>query len=83
MNRRDFLKVGAGFWIAGRQLSFGQEKSPNAKLNVASIGVGGRGRASVDACKNENLVALCDVDRRILEKAAAAFPNARLYADFR
>ncbi len=85
MRRRDFLRGAgaAGFWIAGVVRGYGQEKSPNAKLDVASIGVGGRGRASVDACRNENVVALCDVDRRILEKAGAAHPNARLYADFR
>ena len=37
MNRRQFLTNvstgAAGFWIAGRQLGYGQEKSPNAKLN--------------------------------------------------
>jgi predicted dehydrogenase len=85
IGRRDFLKASAatGFWIAGRRAGFGQEKSPNAKLAVACIGVGGRGRASVDACKGESVVALCDVDRKILEKAAKDYPGARLYADFR
>lgn len=84
ITRRGFVTGAvAGFWVAGRQPGFGQEKSPNAKLNVASIGVGGRGRASVDACRSENVVALCDVDRRMLEKAAADHPRAKLYADFR
>jgi predicted dehydrogenase len=86
MNRRDFLKTtaaGAGFWVAGRQVGFGQEKSPNAKLNVACIGVGGRGFASVTGCKSENIVALCDVDRTSLDKAAKEFPGAKLYRDFR
>lgn len=84
-SRRDFLKSGvaAGFWIAGRQLGYGQEKSPNAKLNVASIGVGGRGRASVDGCRNETLVAFCDVDRRILDKTVKAYPGVKTYSDFR
>jgi len=83
--RRDFLKVSAasGFWIAGRQIGFGQEKSPNAKLNIASIGVGGRGRASVDGCKNENIAALCDVDRRQMDKATKAYPAAKIFTDFR
>src|SRR5262245_20437686 len=86
VTRRDFLKTGAattGFWIAGRQLGLGVSKSPNAKLNVACIGVGGRGRASVDGCKGENIVALCDVDRKTLEKTAADYPGAKLYRDFR
>ena len=83
--RRDFLKTStaAGFWIAGRQLGYGQEKSPNAKLNVASIGVGGRGRASVDGCRNETIVALCDVDGRQMAKAAKDYPGAKVFTDFR
>jgi predicted dehydrogenase len=87
MNRRDFLtSTGAastGFWIAGRQTGYGQEKSPNAKLNVASIAVGGRGRASLDACKNENIVAVCDIDDKPLDKACADFPKAKRYNDYR
>ena len=35
--------------------------SPNSKLNIAGIGVGGRGSAHVEAFLNENLVAICDV----------------------
>ena len=35
--------------------------SPNSKLNIAGIGVGGRGVAHVEAFLNENLVAVCDV----------------------
>jgi hypothetical protein len=35
--------------------------SPNSKLNIAGIGVGGRGAAHVDAFLGENLVAVCDV----------------------
>jgi predicted dehydrogenase len=88
-NRREFLKnagvgaAGAGFWIAGRQVGYGQEKSPNAKLNVACIGVGGRGAGDVDGVKGENIVALCDVDRKSLDKQTANFPNAKKYQDFR
>jgi predicted dehydrogenase len=83
ISRRRVLQAAAGFWITGRALGYGQEKSPNAKLNVACIGVGGRGRASVDGCKAETIVALCDVDRRTLEKACNDFPGAKGYADFR
>src|SRR5207247_7151093 len=46
-------------------------------------GVGGRGHASVEGSKGETIVALCDVDRNTLEKAAKEFPAARLYRDFR
>jgi len=86
-NRREFLQtgavVGAGFWVTGRQSAWAQEKGPNAKLNVASIGVGGRGRASLDACKNENIVAVCDIDDNPLDKACKDFPKAKRYNDYR
>ena len=38
-------------------------KSPNEKLNVASIGAGGKASSDIRACAaTENIVALCDVD---------------------
>jgi predicted dehydrogenase len=87
LRRRDFMKqagtVATGFWITGRQTGFGQERSPNAKLHVASIGVGGRGRASLDACNKENIVAVCDIDDKPLDKACKDFPNAKRYNDYR
>jgi predicted dehydrogenase len=87
MDRRTFVKAGAaagaGFWIAGRQTGYGQEKSPNAKLNVACIGVGGRGAGDVDGVKGENIVALCDVDKRSLDGQAKKFPQAKLFRDYR
>jgi predicted dehydrogenase len=85
MNRRRFLKTAgaAGVWVAGRQAGFGQANSPNAKLNVACIGVGGRGRASLDAVKRENVVAICDIDETALDKASKDYPDARRYHDYR
>jgi predicted dehydrogenase len=38
--------------------------SPGKRLNVAIIGAGGRGGAAVQAMKDENIVAICDVDER-------------------
>ncbi len=38
--------------------------SPSKRLNVAIIGAGGRGGAAVQAMKDENIVAICDVDER-------------------
>ena len=91
VSRRTFVQgtgaAGAGFWIAGRQLGYGQEKSPNAKVNVAVIGVVGRGAGHVDGLKEENMVALCDVAKDRLEKPAAtlaaAGQKADLYGDYR
>src|SRR5207237_333228 len=48
--------------------------SPNEKLNLV-IGVGGRGAA----VNSENIVALCDVNDKNLEAAAAKHPRAKKY----
>ena len=42
-------------------------KSPNEKLNIASIGAGGRAEGDIRGCESENIVALCDVDENTLE----------------
>lgn len=59
--------------------------SPNAKLNVAGIGVGSQGGGDVDAVAGEgqNIVALCDVDENYAAKKFAQYPKARQFKDFR
>ncbi len=55
----------------------------NSKLNIAGIGIGGRGAANIQGVASENLVALCDVDEK---HAAATFeqhPGAKRFKDFR
>ena len=84
--RRGFLgtSIGAGFWIAGRQTGFGQEKSPNAKLNVACIGTGGQGGSDMgNVGKTENIVALCDIDKQRNAEALKKYPDAKIYDDYR
>ena len=87
-NRRQFLTNAgmgaAGFWIAGKQNGYGQEKSPNAQVNIACIGTGGQGGSDMgNVSKLGNIVALCDVDDKTNDKAAATFPNAKKYFDYR
>ncbi|MBA2354649.1 MAG: Gfo/Idh/MocA family oxidoreductase, partial [Acidobacteria bacterium] len=53
------------------------------KLRVALIGVGGRGGAQLKGLSGEQIVALCDVDKDNLARAAAMFPQARTFQDFR
>ncbi|MFP6585036.1 MAG: Gfo/Idh/MocA family oxidoreductase [Candidatus Hydrogenedentota bacterium] len=36
--------------------------SPNEKLNIAAIGTGGKGGSDTNGCKEENIIAVCDVD---------------------
>ena len=84
LNRRRFLRDGA---IAGAvTLGFPailSSRSPGSKLNIAIIGAGGRGADNAAAVAAENIVALCDVDGVNLARAAAKYPQARTYKDFR
>ena len=57
--------------------------SPNEKLNIAAIGAGGQGTTDTDGCAGENIVALCDVDSKILNARGAKYPKARLFRDYR
>ncbi|MFN0063704.1 MAG: hypothetical protein ACKVPX_14455, partial [Myxococcaceae bacterium] len=75
INRRRFLhRAGAGvalFNILPGGLAAGAEAlSPNAKLNVAGIGIGSRGGAVVGevAGLGHNIVAVCDVDEKYAGK---------------
>jgi len=83
--RRTFLKqtaaAGAGVMILKSGILRGE--SPNNKLNVAGIGVGGRGWGDINSCRSENIVALCDVNSKNLARAAKQFPKAKTYKDWR
>ena len=55
----------------------------NEKLNIAMIGVGGRGRSNLGDVDSENIVALCDVYEPAIDRAAVHHPKARRVRDFR
>src|SRR5438876_1139486 len=55
----------------------------NNKLNIAIIAAGGRGGSNLESVSSENIVALCDVNAKNLDKAAAKHPKAWKCADFR
>ncbi len=86
LNRRHFLKSasasGAGLLILPTGTLFGQNR-PSNKLNVALIGVWGRGLAHYNTLRKENVVALCDVNELRFPDALKAFPGARTYTDWR
>ena len=60
-------------------------KSPNEKLNIASIGAGGKARSSITICDRakENIVALCDPDGASAKQVFEKFDKAPRYTDFR
>ena len=57
--------------------------SPNEKLNVAGVGVGGQGFVDIMNCRKENVVALCDVDWERAGEAFYKLPDAKQYKDYR
>ena len=59
-------------------------KSPNEKLNIASIGAGGKAASDIRGCApTENIVALCDVDDKQAAAIYKQFEAAPKYKDFR
>jgi predicted dehydrogenase len=84
LTRRDFIKTAsiAAAPIAMRGPLFGAD-APSNKINIAVIGLGGRGAANLGGVKDQNIVALCDVDDVRAGKAYDAHPNAKKFYDFR
>jgi predicted dehydrogenase len=85
MNRRSFLgsaAAGAGVLVLKPGM-LRAGNSPNEKLNIAIIGVWGRGKDDTGSVKGENIAALCDVNENNLEKAAKQFPDAQKHIDWR
>ena len=65
IRRRDLLGASAVAGAAALALpTIAQARSPNEKLSIAGIGVGGQGGWDIGNCAGENIVALCDVDDR-------------------
>ncbi len=58
-------------------------KSPNEKLNLGSIGAGGRAGADISGCASENLVAFADPDQVSAASVFNKYEKAAKYADFR
>ena len=85
MLRRDWLKsaaAGAGLTILKSGTLRGQN-APSNRLNIALIGVWGRGTAHYNVLRNENVVALCDVNDNRTKEALEIFPKAKTYWDWR
>jgi predicted dehydrogenase len=85
MNRRQLLKSAAavGALALSPQILRAGKNKPNEKLNIALIGVGGRGTAHWDSIADENVVALCDVNEKQFPAALKRFPKATTYIDWR
>lgn len=85
-SRRQFLGTSAAataWWVGNSERSFAETKSPNEKLNLAIVGVAGKGGDNVNHLVSENMVVLCDVDRKNLGIASERFPTAMKFEDYR
>lgn len=60
-----------------------EPRSANDKLNLAIIGVSGRGAANLAGVASENICALCDVDAHRMAPVAEKYPRAATYSDLR
>ncbi|MDR1496954.1 MAG: Gfo/Idh/MocA family oxidoreductase [Puniceicoccales bacterium] len=87
--RRNFLKtlavLGAGTVFAPNILS---ARNINSKLNIAVVGVGGRGSANIaelvhKANGSEKLLAFCDVNVNTLNAQSKKYKVEHSYADYR
>src|SRR6266576_3807796 len=84
LSRRQFTRAMlATAGAIGVAPAFLRGQNLNNKLNIAIIGAGGRGGSNLESVSAENIVALCDVNGKNLDKAATRFPQARKFADFR
>jgi predicted dehydrogenase len=78
--RREFLRNAAATAAAITLLpsgSYGKTRkiSANSRVNVATIGCGGMGRANLVALASQNHVALCDVDWSYVDTRFADIPK--------
>jgi len=87
INRRTFLQrtaIGTGGVVLGFP-AIVRGQNLNSKINIACIGVGGKGSSDVDEAANAGgtIVGLCDVDSRAFARKLEKYPDAKTFADFR
>jgi predicted dehydrogenase len=90
LHRRKFLQqsalTAAGFFIVPRHVLGRGFVAPSDKLNIAAIGVGGKGESDIASFAKSpfvNIVALCDVDDRQAAEGRKKYAAATYYRDFR
>ncbi len=84
-SRRRFLQTTT---LATSAVVFGvptllRAKNLNSKLNIAAIGVAGKGKSDTDFCASENIMALCDADSSRATEQLKKYPGARFFTDYR
>src|SRR3974377_1837395 len=88
LTRRQFLRAStlsaAAFMVVpGGVLGLNGASSPNEKINVAGIGIGGQGGDDLGHMERENIVALCDVDKNHGAHIFKKYSKAQQFTDYR
>jgi predicted dehydrogenase len=88
LTRRQFLRgtavtASAFMVVPGSVLGLRGAISPNEKLNIAGIGIGGQGSSDLQNMESENIVALCDVDQHYAAHTFKKYENAKHFVDYR
>ena len=82
VTRRTFVRnaaagVAAAHFVAPHVLGGPGKTAPSDRINIAGIGVGGRGAACIKGVESENIVALADVDDKRAADTYKRFPKAK------
>jgi predicted dehydrogenase len=88
LTRRQFLRgtafsAAAFMVVPGGVLGLRGATSPNEKLNLAGIGIGGQGASDLSQMESENIVALCDVDKSYASHTFKKYSKAQQFTDYR
>jgi predicted dehydrogenase len=86
LSRRKFIRASALSAVSVGLLGLTNRcsgKSASSRLNIAFIGGGGIARTAFKDCKDENVVAIADVDDVRGENGFKTFPEAKQYKDWR
>ena len=82
VSRREFVQTAAaataGFMIVPRHVLGRGMTAPSDIVNIASVGVNGQGGVNTQAVMSQNIVAICDVDDKLLEGRLTGWKN-RVY----
>lgn len=88
VSRRSFLQTAgsaAAVTLLPRRLVAGSGQTPPSEtVNLAVVGIGGQGQSLATAfSEHARVIAYADVDPRMIEKARALLPEARVFTDYR
>ena len=77
VSRRRFVQTvagtGAALTIVPRHVLGRGMQAPSDTVNIATIGIGGMGASNTRAVMSQNVVAACDIDDALLERALQGF----------